>query len=78
MKDENLANEVRAEGLREEFYGALDACDWDECRAVLKDLEEMRVSTYELRRQMNTAMEDEKAQSEPEDYSNSTIEDYGL
>jgi len=70
----NLNNELRAESLRESFYESLDIADWDECRAVLKDLEDMKISTYELRREMNRAMEDELAlaePSEPDDYTNS-------
>lgn len=58
MIDQELANEIRAEGLREDFYAGLKAADWNECRAALKDMEEMKIDTYKLRAEMNTAMAD--------------------
>jgi hypothetical protein len=73
-----LQNEIVIEGLRDDFYNAVGQCDWDVCRIILSELEDMKVSTYELRRDMNTAMDDAMANGEPADFSNSTTETYGL
>lgn len=72
-----LPNELFLESVREDFYQATNEADWNECREILKDLEEKGIDTYSLRRDMNVAMDDEKATSEPEDFSNSTTEAYG-
>lgn len=54
--DQDTMNEVWFQRARENFDEALTEGDWDVCRAVLKDIEEKKGNTYELRRQMNEAM----------------------
>ncbi len=56
MTDQNTANELRAEGLREDFYEAIKCGDWPVARTTLSLMEDMRISTYEFRREMNQAM----------------------
>ena len=56
MTDQNTANELRSENLRETFYEAINDGDWPVAREALSLLEDMHISTYELRREMNQAM----------------------
>lgn len=56
MTDQNTANEMRAEGLREDFYQAITDGDWPVARQTLSLMEDMHISTYEFRREMNKAM----------------------
>lgn len=71
MKDESLANEVRAENLREEFYQYLVEGGWEACRESIALLKEMHISTLSLEKELATAMDDEKSQYESEDFTNS-------
>lgn len=56
--DESNYNDNWIEEAKQNFDEALADQDWNTCRAVLADMEENNFSakTYELRRQLNTAM----------------------
>jgi hypothetical protein len=54
--DQNMTNEVRAEGLREDFYQAITDGDWPVAREILSLMEDMSVDTRAMRFDMNNAM----------------------
>lgn len=56
MIDQNTANEVREQNLRESAEQEMIDGDWPELRASIDCLEKMRVDTRGLRRRMNLAM----------------------
>jgi hypothetical protein len=74
----NLANILREESLVEELYQEMDSCEWEAARATIKELKTMFVPVERFERDLATAMDDEKANNEPEDFTNSTVEKYGL
>lgn len=54
--DYDLRNQTRAESLRETFYEAIEDGNWPIARDMLSLMEDMHISTYEFRREMNKAM----------------------
>lgn len=56
MNDEKLINEEIAEDIRADFYDFVAQHEWEDARECLKALEEMKVSTWKLRKDMNEAM----------------------
>lgn len=67
----DLSNILREESLTEQFYQELNECDWDAAKDTMKELKAMYVPTYRFEKDLATAMDDENAQSEPEDFTNS-------
>lgn len=56
MKDLDNMNEVRAESLRETFYEAIEDGNWPIARDMLTRMEDMRISTFQFRREMENAI----------------------
>lgn len=63
----NLENERWAEDARENFYEAMNRKDWNTCRLILADIEDRKIATHELRRDMNLAMYESLAEVWPEE-----------